>query len=98
VFVAALLAALGPDDDLLVPDAQGFRHPLTAVWRTATLPAVTTALEEGIAGPGGLFDRVRTRFLDEAALLALPGVADADPQLGSLRNANTPDEFAALVP
>jgi molybdopterin-guanine dinucleotide biosynthesis protein A len=98
VFVTALLAALGPGDDLLVPDAQGFRHPLTAVWRTSTLPAVTAALEEGIAGPGGLFDRVRTRFLDEAALLALPGVAAADPQLGSLRNANTPDEFTALVP
>jgi hypothetical protein len=59
---------------------------------------VTAALEEGIAGPGGLFDRVRTHFLDETALLALPGVAAADPQLESLRNANTPDEFAALVP
>lgn len=98
VFVAALLAALGPDDDLLVPDAQGFRHPLTAVWRTSTLPAVEAALAHGVAGPGYLLDRVRTRFLDETALLALPGVAAADPQLGSLRNANTPDEFAALVP
>ena len=98
VFVAALLDALGPDDDLLVPAAQGFRHPLTAAWRTSTLPVVTAALAEGVAGPGYLFDRVQTRFLDEAALLALPGVRDADPRLDSLRNANTPEEFAALVP
>lgn len=97
-FVRALLAALGPDDDLLVPDAQGFRHPLTAVWRATTLPAVQAVLAEGIAGPGGMLDRVRTRLLDEAALLALPGVAEADPRLDSLRNANTPEEFAALVP
>ena len=97
-FVTALLGALGPDDDLLVPDAQGFRHPLTAVWRASTLPVVTAALADGVAGPGYLFDRVRTRFLDEGALLALPGVQAADPRLDSLRNANTPEEFAALVP
>jgi molybdopterin-guanine dinucleotide biosynthesis protein A len=97
-FVEGLLGAFGADDDLLVPHAQGFRHPLTAVWRTSTLPAVTAALAEGVAGPGYLFDRVRTRFLEESALLALPGVAAADPLLDSLRNANTPEEFAALIP
>ena len=97
-FVAALLGAMTAQDDLLVPDAQGFRHPLTAAWRVSMLSAVTAALAAGVAGPGYLFDRVRTRFLDEAALLALPGVAAADPRLDSLRNANTPEEFAALVP
>ncbi|MGI9187308.1 MAG: molybdenum cofactor guanylyltransferase [Gaiellales bacterium] len=95
-FVTALLGALTPDVELLVPDAQGFRHPLTAVWRTSTLPAVTAALADGVAGPGYLFDRVRTRFLDEAALLTLPGVASADPRLDSLRNANTPAELASV--
>lgn len=95
-FARALTAAIGPDDDLLVPAAQGFRHPLTAAWRTSTLPDVRAALAEGVAGPGYLFDRVRTRFLDEAALLALPGVGEADPRLDSLRNANTPEEYAAL--
>jgi molybdopterin-guanine dinucleotide biosynthesis protein A len=94
--VTALLGAFGPDDDLLVPDAQGFRHPLTAVWRTSTLAIVTAALAEGVAGPGYLFDRVRTRFLDESALLSLPGVAEADPHLDSLRNANTPEELASV--
>ena len=95
-FVMAMLGALGPDDDLLVPDAQGFRHPLTAVWRASTLPSVTAALGDGVAGPGYLFDRVHTRFLDEPSLLALPGVAAADPLLDSLRNANTPDELASV--
>ena len=94
-FVTALLGAFTEADDLLVPDAQGFRHPLTAVWRTSVLPAVTAALDDGIAGPGGIFDRVRTRFIDEAGLLALPGVATADPHLDSLRNANTPAELTA---
>jgi len=97
-FVTAMLDALGPADDLLVPDAQGFRHPLTATWRTSMLTDVTAALAQGVAGPGYLFDRARTRFLDEAALLALPGVAAADPRLDSMRNANTPEEFAALIP
>ena len=95
-FVRALCAALGPDDDLLVPVAHGFRHPLTAVWRTSTLPAVQAALAEGVAGPGYLLDRLRTCLLDEAALLALPGLAAADPRLDSLRNANTPEELAAI--
>ena len=57
---------------------------------------MTTALGDGVAGPGYLFDRVRTRFLDEPSLLALPGVAAADPLLDSLRNANTPDELASV--
>jgi molybdopterin-guanine dinucleotide biosynthesis protein A len=96
-FVRALLTALESGDDLLVPDTHGFRHPLTAVWRTSTLPAVQAALADGVAGPGGMLDRVRTRLLDEAALLALPGMTAADPALTSLRNANTPEEFAALV-
>lgn len=95
-FVHALLNALDPEDDLLVPDAQGFRHPLTAAWRTSTLRAVEAALADGVAGPGYLFDRVRTRFLDEAALLALPGIAESDPELDSLRNANTPEELASV--
>ena len=50
-------------------------------------------------GPGRLdVGEVMPPVEEIAALLALPGVAAADPQLGSLRNANTPDEFAALVP
>ena len=94
-FVHALLSAFGPDDDLLVPRADGHVHPLTAVWRTALLPTVQAALAEGVHGPGGLLDRVRVRYLDRDALLALPGVADADPGLDSLCNANTPDELAS---
>ena len=94
VFVRALVDAIG-DEDLLVPVAHGHRHPLTAAWRPSALPAVRAALAAGVAGPGAILDSVRTRLLDETALLALPGVAAADPSLDSLRNANTPEELAA---
>lgn len=93
-FVRALLGALG-DEEILLPEAGGHRHPLAAAWRTSTLPAVRAALAAGVAGPGGMLERVRVRLLDEDALLALPGVAEHDPRLDSLVNANTPAELAA---
>ncbi len=96
-FIIAMLDALAPEDDAIVAIAHGHRHPLTAVYRVGVLPIVTQALAAGDRGPGVILGRIRTRFLDETALLALPGVAMADPELDALHNANTPEEFAATL-
>ncbi len=96
-FITALLDALAPEDDAIVPIAHGHRHPLTAVYRVGVLPIITQALAAGDRGPGVILGRLGTRFLDETALLALPGVAMADPELDALQNVNTPEEFAATL-
>jgi hypothetical protein len=44
-----------------------------------------------------LFDRVRTLVAGEALLLAGAELAAADPELRSLRNVNTPEDYAAAL-
>lgn len=102
--VRALIAALQPDDTALVPVAHDHRHPLTAVYRTSLRAAVAHLLDDGERRMGLLVERIGARILDENALRALPvpgdperrTVGDVDPDLDGLRNANTPEEFAAL--
>jgi molybdopterin-guanine dinucleotide biosynthesis protein A len=96
-FVAALLAAVGADDDAAVPVAQGRPHPLAAAYRVALLPVVDDLLANGERRAGALLDHVEARFLDETALLATGGLREADPALVALRNVNTPGEYDAAV-
>jgi molybdopterin-guanine dinucleotide biosynthesis protein A len=93
-FVSRVLTAAEREDvDVALPIAQGFRHPLAAAYRTSLLAAV----EELIAGdrmrPSFLFERCRVRELDEHELLRDGGLAYADPELLSLLNVNSPDEY-----
>ena len=88
-FARHLLAA-GPEL-CVVPDALGFRHPLAAAYKPGVLPTLLTMLDAGLSRPAELFARVPTRFVTEAELRA------ADPDLDSLRNVNTPADYAALV-
>ncbi len=95
-FITALLDALAPEDDAIVPIAHGHRHPLTAVYRVGVLPIITQALAAGDRGPGVILGRIRTRFVDASMLALLPILASSDPQLDALRNANTPADLAAV--
>jgi molybdopterin-guanine dinucleotide biosynthesis protein A len=79
--VAAVLGAVGPDDDAAAPVADGRRHPLAAAYRVALLPLCWELLAAGERRPNALLDRVRTRSLDMGAW------PDA------LRNVNTPEEY-----
>lgn len=93
-FVRTVLRALEREHvEVALPVAHGYRHPLSAAYRTSLLGAV----EELIAGdrmkPAFLFERVSVRKLDEAALLADPELCEADPELLSLVNVNDPDEY-----
>jgi molybdopterin-guanine dinucleotide biosynthesis protein A len=77
--------------DVAVMEIDGFTHPLSAVYRRATLPFVDDLLAHDRLRPVFLFDAVRTRRVK-------PEEMTADPELRTLRNLNTRDDYErALV-
>jgi molybdopterin-guanine dinucleotide biosynthesis protein A len=75
------------DDDIAVIEIDGFPHPLSAVYRRATLPHVEGLLAQNRLRPVFLFDLVRTRRVQPAEMVS------ADPELLTLRNLNTRDDY-----
>jgi molybdopterin-guanine dinucleotide biosynthesis protein A len=75
------------DHDIAVMEIDGFPHPLSAVYRTAILPYVETLLAQNRLRPVFLFDAVRTRRVPPAEM------ASADPDLLTLRNLNTREDY-----
>jgi molybdopterin-guanine dinucleotide biosynthesis protein A len=75
------------DHDIAVMEIDGFPHPLSAVYRTAILPYVETLLTQNRLRPVFLFDAVRTRRVPPAEM------ASADPDLLTLRNLNTREDY-----
>ncbi|WP_300019628.1 molybdenum cofactor guanylyltransferase [Pseudonocardia sp.] len=97
-FVRRVLSAVRPGVDVALPHARGFRQPLAAAYRPDLAALVRAILEEhppGKLGPGLLFARCAVARLDDAALLADADVARLDPDLDSVLNVNTPDEYTA---
>jgi molybdopterin-guanine dinucleotide biosynthesis protein A len=90
-FVQHMLALLG-EHDIAVMEIDGFPHPLSAVYRRAVLPEVESLLAQDRLRPVFLFDAVRTRRVSPDEMRV------ADPDLRTLRNLNTREEYeAALV-
>jgi molybdopterin-guanine dinucleotide biosynthesis protein A len=83
--------------DIAVPRAGGHYHPLCAVYSCAVAPIALELLGAGRLRPFFLFERVRTLVADEALLLEDPALAAADPELRSLRNINTREEYEAAL-
>lgn len=75
------------DHDIAVMEIDGFPHPLSAVYRRNTLPHVEALLAEDRLRPVFLFERVRTRRVQPAEMTS------ADPQLLTLRNLNTREDY-----
>ena len=75
------------DDDIAVMEIDGFPHPLSAVYRRATLPDVDALLAQDRLRPAFLFDAVRTRRVQSSEM------ASADPELLTLRNLNTREDY-----
>jgi len=94
-FVRRVLGALGPDVDVALPQARGYPQPLAAAYRVSLAPLVADLVAAGDLRPAFLFTRCATVRLDDAALLADPALAAADPQLDSVLNVNAPDDYAA---
>jgi molybdopterin-guanine dinucleotide biosynthesis protein A len=77
--------------DVAVPHVGGYFHPLAAVYRLSVRPVVAGLLAAGRFRPVFLYDEVPTHVLGPAEL------ADVDPAFRSLRNVNTPEEYAAAL-
>ena len=93
-FVGRVLGVTEEEDvDVVLPVAQGFRHPLASAYRTALLPAVEDLITEDRLRPAFLFEACRVRQLDEGDLLGDARLRAADPELLSLLNVNDPDEY-----
>ena len=89
-FVTRMIELLG-DHDIAVMEIDGFSHPLSAVYRRDTLSHVEALLEKDKLRPVFLFDAVRTRRVLPEEMLS------ADPQLRTLRNLNTREDYLAAL-
>jgi molybdopterin-guanine dinucleotide biosynthesis protein A len=79
------------DHDIAVMESDGFPHPLSAVYRRNTLPHVEVLLAQNRLRPAFLFDAVRTRRVQPAEMIS------ADPELLTLRNLNTREDYLAAL-
>jgi molybdopterin-guanine dinucleotide biosynthesis protein A len=96
-FIRRLAGLRGPDHDIVVPRTGGHLHALAAVYGVAALPEIAASLAAGRLRLSTLFEHARTLIADEASLLAGEELRAADPTLRSLRNLNTPEEYAAAL-
>ena len=87
----SLLASSLKDGDAAVPNIQGQRHPLPAVYRTSLLSTVSNLLQNGQRSLQALVETCKTNELSEIEL------READPELSSLVNCNRPDEYEAAI-
>lgn len=86
-WITHLAGRIGPHD-LAMPEAQGFPHPLAALYRRSTvLPAALALLAADRRRPVFLAETLRARILDEPELRMI------DATLGTLRNLNTPEDY-----
>ncbi|MBP8644844.1 MAG: molybdenum cofactor guanylyltransferase [Syntrophobacteraceae bacterium] len=88
--VLTLMIGLKEDHDAVVPVHHERYEPLLALYRRRCLPAVTRALEGSDRKAFTFYRQVRVRFLQEIEWKAV------DPDGLSFKNANTPEELAAL--
>ena len=89
-FVRRMVDLLG-DADIAVMEIDGFTHPLSAVYRRATLPHIESLLAQDRLRPMFLFDAVRTRRVQTDEMVV------ADPLLRTLRNLNTREDYLAAL-
>ena len=79
------------DADIAVPVETKYPHPLAAIYRLSLQARAQQLLVEG---------RLRvTHLWEQATARQIPMTTfhDIDPELDSFRNANTPEEFAAIL-
>ena len=89
-FVQAVCESLG-DADVAVPVDPEYAHCLAAVYRTAIAPRISELLDQGKRRPLALYDVVRT------VRIPVDTLREADSELVSLRNINTPESYEALL-
>ena len=83
--------------DVVVPRVSGHYHALSAVYARSVRRPIATLLDAGRLRLSGVLERVNTLVAEEELLLADPALRTADPRLDSLRNMNTPEEYASAL-
>ena len=96
-FVRAVCGSLRDGDAAVVPVIDGRAQPLLAAYRTAIAPQLQALLDRGAFGLRDISGTCAVRELSEHELLADAELAAVDPRLRSAANANTPEEWAALL-
>jgi molybdopterin-guanine dinucleotide biosynthesis protein A len=89
-FIRTLIDALGTHE-MAVPRGEQYHHTLAAVYRTM----LESRIRDLIAG-----GRLRSQLLvgeSDARLVELAELRAVDPDLDSLRNVNTPEEYEAAL-
>ena len=94
-YVRRVLRGLTDGVDVVLPVARGFRQPLAAAYRTGLAGIVADLLKRGNDRPGMIFKHCAVTQLDDAGLLSDPAVAEYDPELESVHNVNTPEDYRA---
>src|ERR1700730_12565560 len=97
-FVGRVLRALsapGDGPEAALPVARGCQHPLAAASRPGLAQRAERLVKEDRLRPAFLFAECRVERLDDATLLADPALARLDPDLDSVLNVNTPDDYQA---
>ena len=89
-FAARVVGRLG-NSSICMPDVGGYKHPLAAAYRVDVLPLACELLDTGRLRPVFLTETVPTRFL------LAEEFADIDPELLSLRNVNSSEEYEAAL-
>ena len=82
---------LSAGHEIAVPHVGGFDQPLAAVYQISVLPHVEALLGADRLRPAYLFPLVRTRRVTADEL------TDVDPELQSLANVNSPEEYRAIL-
>jgi molybdenum cofactor guanylyltransferase len=89
-FVLKMGALLG-DFDAVVPRAGEFWYPLASVYRISLAQNAFRMIGQGQLKLAGLVSGVRCQFVDPADF------RDVDPELRSLGNLNSPEEYARAL-
>lgn len=77
--------------DIAVPEADGFKHPLAAVYKKDVVTRIDQLIDNGQLRPVFLFDQVKTNIVPQSALEAV------DPHLYSLMNMNSPADLESAL-
>jgi molybdenum cofactor guanylyltransferase len=75
------------EHEIAVPDDGKYIHPLPAVYRTSVLPAVESQLALGERSLTSVIARC------DACKVDVDSLRDIDPELSSLANCNTPEDY-----
>ena len=94
-FINTVLRALEDGSDVALPVARGYQQPMAAAYRTSLAGLAERLVQEDRLRPAFLFQECAVTRLDDATLLADPVLKERDPDLDSVLNVNTPDDYQA---